>query len=226
MRYLLLLTGLLGVSLGTRGQNRHTLFKDSSGVTTTYVAHWASTFDGPYKSQYDKATNTRTLVPRPPAEQALEKAATAKRILVARRLSQPLPAFRATDYTGRAFDSEQLKGKVLVLNFWFVGCGPCEMEMASLNKLHAKYQADSAVVFLSFVRSRREEVEKFLMESPFRYPIVPLDAALQTKLKPSAYPTNLVIDKQGNYAFESVGAGVGSTALLETAIAQAAHGGG
>lgn len=41
--------------------------------------------------------------------------------------------------------------------------------------------------------------------------------------KPGAYPTNLVIDKKGNYAYESVGAGVGSTALLRTAIGQAAH---
>jgi hypothetical protein len=97
------------------------------------------------------------------------------------------------------------------------------MEMASLNKLHRAYQPDSAVVFLSLVRSQREEVDQFLVKSPFLYPIATLDAKLQAQLRPSAYPTNVVIDKHGNYAFESVGAGVGSTALLAEAIASARH---
>jgi thiol-disulfide isomerase/thioredoxin len=223
MKNLLLLVPLLGAAHAAPAQRHPKVFKDSTGAPTTYESYWGSTLEGRYKGARDKATNTYRLVPMPEAEFAQAKAATAKRIIATKKLGQPLPAFRVTDYRGRVFDSERLRGKVLVLNFWFVGCGPCEMEMASLNKLHAAYQHDSTVVFLSFVRSRREEVEAFLANSPFRYPLAMLDAALQAQLKPSAYPTNLVITKQGNYAFESVGAGVGSTLLLSAAIKQAAQ---
>jgi thiol-disulfide isomerase/thioredoxin len=223
MKYLLLTALLLGIAPAALAQRHPKVFKDSTGAVTTYESYWGSIIEGRYKSARDKATNIYRLVPMPAAELAQEKAATAKRIITTQKLGQPLPAFRATDYRGRVFSSAQLRGKVLVLNFWFVGCGPCEMEMASLNKLHAAYQHDSTVVFLSFVRSRKEEVESFLVTSPFRYPIATLDAALQAQLKPSAYPTNLVIDKQGNYAFESVGAGIGSTLLLSAAIKQVAQ---
>lgn len=221
MNYLLL-TGLLLAGPLVQAQNRHTIFKDSTGALTTYVDHHGATFEGRYKSVYDKPTNTRSLVRRSPAEFAQEKAITDKRVTVTTKLGQPLPAFRAVDYRGKVFDSEQLRGKVLVLNFWFVGCGLCEMERASLNQLHAKYERDSTVVFLSFVRSKKEVVDKFLLEAPFAYPIATLDAALQAKFKPSGYPTNLIIDKRGQYAYEGLGAGVGSTTLLETAIAKAA----
>jgi thiol-disulfide isomerase/thioredoxin len=223
MNYLLTL-GLLLTGPLVQAQNRHTIFKDSAGAFTTYVDHHGATFESRYKSVYDKPTNTRLLVRRSPAEFAQEKAITEKRVTLTQKLGQPLPAFRAVDYHGRGFDSEQLKGRVLVLNFWFVGCGLCEMERASLNRLHAKYAHDSTVVFLSFVRSRREVVDKFLVDAPFAYPIATLDASLQAKFKPGGYPTNLVIDKRGRYAYEGLGAGVGSTTLLEAAIEQARRG--
>jgi len=221
MKYLLLALGLLGTGQLAHGQRRPKVFMDSVGAPTTYERYWGIVLDGRYQSARNKATNTYRLAPLPAAEFAQAKAATAKRILVAKKLGQPLPAFRVTDYRGRVFDTARLRGKVLVLNFWFVGCPPCEMEIASLNRLHARYQADTTVVFLSLVRSKPAEVTQFLASTPFSYPVAELTPALLAQLKPSAYPTNLVIDQQGHYAFESVGAGVGSTVLLAEAIATA-----
>jgi thiol-disulfide isomerase/thioredoxin len=221
MKQVLLLVGLLGAGRLTQAQGRPKIFRDSTGALTTYIDHYGATLEGRYKSVYDKPTNTRLLVRRSPAEFAQEKAITDKRVTSTKKLGQPSPEFRTVDYRGKVFDSEQLRGKVLVLNFWFVGCGPCEMERASLNQLHAKYQRDTTVVFLSFVRSRREVVAEFLVAAPFSYPIMTLDAALQAKFKPHGYPTNLVIDKRGRYAYEGLGAGVGSVTLLKAAIEQA-----
>ncbi|MBC8085182.1 MAG: TlpA family protein disulfide reductase [Hymenobacter sp.] len=140
---------------------------------------------------------------------------------MAKHQGKPFPAFEVTDYAGHVFNSQQLKGKVLVVNFWFAGCQTCELEIPELNTLYARYAHDSDVVFLSLVRSRWEVVDPFLVTQPFNYPIVTLDKALLTQLQSAAYPTNLVIDKTGRYAYESVGAGVGSILLLETALTQA-----
>ena len=223
MKKELLLLAALAVSAAAHSQNRHTTSRDTNGVVTTWETHWSRDFAGRYKSVYDKKANVRTLVPRPPTELADQTARTAQRILVKKSLGQPFPAFQVTDYTGRVFDSKQLQGKVIVLNFWFVGCAPCEVEMAELNRLHAKYQSDPNVVFVSLVHSPKEVVETFLATHPFTYPIVALDKPLLALLKPAGYPTNVVLDKAGRYAYESVGAGVGAVSLLGAAIEKAAH---
>lgn len=38
---------------------------------------------------------------------------------------QALPAFKLRDLQGRKYESKELVGKIVVLNFWFINCGPC-----------------------------------------------------------------------------------------------------
>ena len=43
------------------------------------------------------------------------------------------PEFTATDMNGRTWSNADVKGKVMVLNVWFTGCGPCRAEMPELS---------------------------------------------------------------------------------------------
>jgi thiol-disulfide isomerase/thioredoxin len=54
----------------------------------------------------------------------------------------------------------------LALNFWFIGCSPCEMERPSLNDLTKLYADNKDVVFISFAKNDREQLTKFLQEYP------------------------------------------------------------
>jgi thiol-disulfide isomerase/thioredoxin len=74
--------------------------------------------------------------------------------------------FSATDISGNNYSLDELKGKVIVINFWFVECKPCVMEMPELNKLVEKHK-NKEVVFLGFANNDKPKIEKFLKTKSF-----------------------------------------------------------
>src|SRR6185437_10738112 len=58
----------------------------------------------------------------------------------------PLPDFSFKDINGNAISLQKLKGKPIVINFWFTACVPCIEEMPALNELKDKFK-NSDVVF-------------------------------------------------------------------------------
>lgn len=120
------------------------------------------------------------------------------------------------------FDFAALKGKVIVLNFWFIGCAPCEMERPELNAIYSLYKDNSDVIFLSFAKNTKDQLEKFLVKRPFSYPVVELSTELIGLLDLNyGYPQNQVIGKRGTYVFNSRAAGIGSGIIIKEAIEKA-----
>ena len=48
--------------------------------------------------------------------------------------------FKTTDMNGNKINTQDLKGKTIVMNFWFINCPPCRTEIPHLNKLVDKYK--------------------------------------------------------------------------------------
>ena len=109
----------------------------------------------------------------------------------------PAPAFSVTSLDGEDLNSRSLRGKVAVLNFWFIGCAPCRIEIPSLNKLVDEFDQDD-VVFIAFARDGEAPLRSFLKELPFKYKIIPAAADVISKFNVSTYPTHIVIDQKGN----------------------------
>lgn len=55
-------------------------------------------------------------------------------------VGRPAPSFNGKDFEGKFLSSEDLKGRVVLLDFWASWCGPCRMVMPTLQKLHEKYK--------------------------------------------------------------------------------------
>lgn len=112
------------------------------------------------------------------------------------------PAFKVSSIDGKTFNSEKLKGKIVVLNLWFVNCPNCITEIKLLNKLVAEYK-DKDVVFIGLATDDKTKLESFLKKNPFNYNIVP--KAIQTILsfgEPGksgdiniAFPMHVVVDR-------------------------------
>lgn len=105
-------------------------------------------------------------------------------------------SFSGTDLKGHTVQLSDLKGKVVVVNFWFTTCPPCLAEMGSLNELVKKYKG-KGVVFLGITFNDGPAVTKFLKSHPFNFQqLVKANDAIKTYTIHN-YPTSLVIDKDG-----------------------------
>lgn len=60
-----------------------------------------------------------------------------------------IPGLNFTTINGKRYSNSDLRGKILVINFWFKGCAPCVAEMPSLNKLRNEFK-DKNVLFIGF----------------------------------------------------------------------------
>jgi len=115
------------------------------------------------------------------------------------------PQFAVKALDGTTFDLTSLKGKVVVLNFWFIGCAPCRVEMPHLNALVKEFKPNQDVVFIGNATDGAKHLKQFLAKTTFNYHIVADGAQIASKYGVGAYPTHIVIAKDGTISSQSIG---------------------
>lgn len=104
--------------------------------------------------------------------------------------------------TGEKFKLSEHKGKVIFLNFWFIGCAPCMGEIPELNKIYTTFK-DSNVIMLSLSPNSIEQLNKFISGKKYKpieqikYPIVPNSKKIENTYNIYSHPTTILIDKKG-----------------------------
>jgi peroxiredoxin len=115
------------------------------------------------------------------------------------------PSFSVTSLEGKTFKLEDLKGKVVVLNFWFTTCPPCKEEIPKLNKI-VEENKNRDVVFLGLAMDNAQKIQSFIKKNPFKYHLVPqgvqaLFGDYAEKEKNGSmeipFPTHIVINQEG-----------------------------
>ena len=117
----------------------------------------------------------------------------------------PAPQFKATSLDGRTFDLQALQGRIVVLNMWFIGCGPCRKEIPRLNEVAREFR-NRDVVFLAPTPDKEEELRPFLKANPFDYQIVANADSLLDLFNIATFPTHIVIDREGRIVALMTGA--------------------
>jgi len=125
-----------------------------------------------------------------------KKAAADSKAKFAAMIGQPAPNFNLQDVDGKKYDLAALKGKAVVLNFWFIACSGCVAEMPQLNRIKSAYQSNE-VVFLTLALDKADQLKAFQKTHKFQYAIIP--SAGQTHKTYGVYgcPVSMVIDKKG-----------------------------
>jgi len=120
--------------------------------------------------------------------------------------NRDLPDFQVTTLNGGTLTTQDLKGKIVVLNFWFIACKPCVMEIPELNELSKKYIDRKDIIFIAPALDKEEAVIPFLEQKTFSYQIVPGAAKLiKETFGIREYPTHIVANKAGKIIYSVSG---------------------
>ena len=114
-------------------------------------------------------------------------------------LGQQTFNFVGKTYEGDIVSSAELKGKVLVLNFWFMACPPCMAELGGLNAIVDQYQ-DANVEFISFTLDEKKDLARdFFPNHSFKFKVVPdcQDFIIEELKLGWGFPTTFIIDQEG-----------------------------
>ncbi len=112
--------------------------------------------------------------------------------------------FIVSDMQGNTTKLSDLKGKVVVLNFWFTKCAPCVMEMPSLNTVVETFK-EKPVVFIAITFNTKQLIEQFLETHKFDYKIAPNANDVITMYGVQSYPTSIVINQKGEIVLKELG---------------------
>jgi len=130
-----------------------------------------------------------------------------------------LDGVQAPDFSGHTINGElvslsQFKGKVVVLNFWFIACKPCKLEVDPLNEIVKKFR-DKEVVFLSIAREKKEDLLKYLAANKFEFSTIadPKSVLAADVFHILGYPTTIVIDRTGKIRHYSLGGKIDEEAV-------------
>ncbi len=113
----------------------------------------------------------------------------------------------ATDFTlksnkGKNFRLSDLRGQVVMLNFWASWCGPCRQEMPLLDKIHKKYSPAGFTLLGINVESDPKEANHLLKEIPVDFPILyDTSSKVSEAYKVDAMPSSVMIDCDGKVSY-------------------------
>jgi thiol-disulfide isomerase/thioredoxin len=123
-----------------------------------------------------------------------------KAAVKAGEIGSRLPDFSMKDLNGREVSSGDLRGKVVIVDFWATWCQPCKKEMPGYQKLLDRYgpRGLAVVGFKATMMMDTEDPVLFAQENGVHYPLVVASPSVTDKFGSIlGLPTTLIYDRGG-----------------------------
>jgi peroxiredoxin len=105
--------------------------------------------------------------------------------------------FTLKDLQGHSYTLSQLRGKVVLVNFWATWCAPCRVEMPDLDSLYTRMKGRGLVV-LAISNEEEQKVRSVVARMGFKAPVL-LDPGAETgrRMGLDGLPRSFVFDREG-----------------------------
>jgi peroxiredoxin len=112
--------------------------------------------------------------------------------------------FMLTDLQGKTWELKNLRGKVVLVNFWATWCPPCRKEMPDLELLQQRFR-DQGFVVLAISDEEQNKVKPFITERKITYPVL-LDPGRKVNdlFQVEGIPKSFVYDRDGKLVAQSI----------------------
>jgi len=115
------------------------------------------------------------------------------------------PSFNLLTTSGDSIHLSDYKGKVVILDFWYVGCNPCVKAYKDIKTLEEKLGKDKFVVIGMNPITRRKKIVRYIKKGKYNDLVAVCSKTIKEQYKVKAYPTIYVINKQGKIALATAG---------------------
>ena len=142
----------------------------------------------------------------------------------AKWIGKPIPELVLKDIYGKEIKTTDLKGKVFLLNMWFIGCPGCKVEYPGLQTLKKRFvdaKKVDKVEFFSLALDTKENLVDFLKKNPLDFIQIPnTESISRVKFNVLGFPTNIIVDKNGIIRHIKIGGSAQSADDIEYEMLQ------
>jgi len=126
-------------------------------------------------------------------------------------LNKPAIDFTLKSLDGKTVKLSDLKGKIVVIDFWATWCGPCRASFPTLQKVADKYRDNPNIVILAIdtredvkIEEQIAKVKEFIEKNKYTFTVL-FDEGFDLKYEVEGIPTKFIIDRYGKIQFKKVG---------------------
>jgi thiol-disulfide isomerase/thioredoxin len=112
--------------------------------------------------------------------------------------SRNAPPLQAADMQGKVWRLSDLRGRVVLINFWATWCEPCRAEMPTLQQLAEFYGEDKLVVLAINFKESTRKITQYVQSTGMSLTVLPdPEGVITRQWGVSVFPTTILIDAQG-----------------------------
>ena len=118
------------------------------------------------------------------------------------RTGTPAPQFQLSSSSGKPLSLTDLKGRIVLVNFWASWCGPCRKEMPLLEQLNRQYRSKGVTLVGVDVEPDSTAAIDWLKATPVSFPILfDVDSKVSKLYQVEGMPNTVILDRQGNVRY-------------------------
>lgn len=123
------------------------------------------------------------------------------------KVGDDVPEFVVEMFDGQKINIKDLKGKIVLINFWATWCPPCQEELKRVQKEIIDRFKGKDFVFLAISREEsKEQVKKFRERNGYTFPMgLDPERRIYSKFATATIPRNFIIDKKGKIVEIEIG---------------------